>query len=93
MLCMKVLNHISFKPGLKNTYICVTPFCVPYRTFRRSFKEKCSLSDAKTQVKYVNTGTFLLRRNRYILLCFYYVAIETYCDGSVFKYPGSVSKS
>ncbi len=31
-------------------------------TFRRSFKEKCPLSGAKTQVKYVNPDTFLLRR-------------------------------
>ncbi len=47
---------------------CLTPFYVPYRTFRRSFKEKCPQSGAKTQVKYVNRGTFLLSRYRYILL-------------------------
>ncbi len=58
-----------------------------------SFKEKCPLSGAKTQVKYVNTGMFLKRRYRYVLLCIYYVATGTYCDGSEFKYPGSVPKS
>ncbi len=51
------------------------------------------MSGAKTQVKYVNPDTFLLRRYRYILLCVYYVDIEMYCDGSEFKYPGSVPKS
>ncbi len=40
--------------------------------FRRSFKEKCPRSGAKTQVQYMNTGTFLL-------LCFYYVDIGTHC--------------
>ncbi len=49
---------------------CTTPFYILYCTFRRSFKEKCPLSVAKTQVKYVNPGTFLLCRYRYILLCF-----------------------
>ncbi len=58
-------------------------------TFRRSFKEKCPLSGAKTQVRYLNPGTFLLRRP----LCFYYIATGTYIDGSKFKYPGSVPKS
>ncbi len=52
-----------------------TPVYVPYRMFRR--KEKCPLSGAKTQIQYVNPGTFLLPRYRYILLCFYYVATET----------------
>ncbi len=47
----------------------------------------------ETQVKYVNPGTFLLRRYRYILLCFYYVATETYRTDSEFKYLGSVPKS
>ncbi len=42
------------------------------------FKEKCLPSGAKTQVKYMNAGTFLLHRYRYILLCFYDVATETY---------------
>ncbi len=46
--------------------------------FCRSFKEKCLPSGAKTQVKYMNAGTFLLRRYRYILLSFYDVATETY---------------
>lgn len=41
---------------------------VPYSTFCRSFKEKCPLSGAKTQVKYVNPGTF------------YYLDIGTYCS-------------
>ncbi len=58
--------------------------------FRRSFKEKCPLSGTKTQVKYVNPNTFVLCIYRYILLCFYYVAPETYCDGSEFKYLGTV---
>ncbi len=49
---------------------CTTPFYVPYCTFRQSFKEKCPLSVVKTQVKYVNPGTFLLCRYRYILLYF-----------------------
>ncbi len=81
----------------KNTYLCAlslwTPFYVSYCTFHRSFKEKCPWSGAKAQVKYVNPGTFLLRRYRYILMCFYYVATETYCGGSEFKYLGSVPKS
>ncbi len=54
-------------------------FYIPYCTFRRSFKEKCPLSGAKTQVKYVNPGALLLRSYRYILQCFYYIATETYC--------------
>ncbi len=58
---------------------CATPFYVPCCSFHHSFKEKCPLSGAKTQIKYVNPGTILLRRYRYILLCFYYVATETYC--------------
>ncbi len=61
--------------------------------FRRSFKEKCPLSGAKTQVEYMKRGTFLLRRYRYILLCFYYVATGTYNGVSEFKYTGSVPKS
>ncbi len=64
--------------------LCATPFYVSYCTFRRSFKEKCPLSVAKTQVKYVNTGKFLLCRYRYILLCFYYVASE-----SIVAFPNS----
>ncbi len=64
-----------------------TPFYVPYCTFRHSFKEKCQLSGAITQVKYVNPDTFLLHRYRYIFLCFYYVATGAYCGGSEFKYP------
>ncbi len=40
--------------------------------------KKFPLSGAKTQVKYMNPGTFLLRRYRYILMCFYYVDIGTY---------------
>ncbi len=71
----------------KNTYLCATPFYVSYCTFHRSFKEKCPLSGAKTQVKYVNPSTFVLRRYRYILLCFHYVATGMYCSGSEFKYP------
>ncbi len=43
-----------------------------YCTFCRSFKEKCPLSGAETQVKYVNPDTFLLHRYRYISLCFCY---------------------
>ncbi len=81
----------------KNTYLCALSvrhrFYVPDCTFRCSFKEKCPLSDAKTQVKYVNPDTFFLRRFRYILLCFYYIVTETYYGGSKFKYPGSVPKS
>ncbi len=38
---------------------CATPFYVSYRTFHRSFKEKCPLSGAKTQVKYVNLARFI----------------------------------
>ncbi len=60
-------NLCSSKPGLlKYVPLCDTVY-VPYCTFHRSFKEKCSLSGAKTQVKYVNPGTF------------YYVGIGTYC--------------
>ncbi len=52
---------------------------VPYYMFRRSFKEKCALSDAKTEVQYVNPGTFLLCWCRY--------------GSSEFKYPGTVAKN
>ncbi len=67
--------YILLQPGLiKILCICAlsvpTPFSVPYCTFRHSFKEKCPLSGAKTQVKYVNPGALLLRRYRYMLLCF-----------------------
>ncbi len=54
----------------KNTYLCATQFYVPYCTFCHSFKEKCPLRGAKTQVKYVNPGTF------------YYVATGMYCGVS-----------
>ncbi len=62
------------RPGLIK-YVPLCPFCatpvyLPYCTFRRSFKENSPLSGAKTQVKYVNPGMFLLRRYRYILLLF-----------------------
>ncbi len=91
---LKWVNHnlVSQKYVPLCTF-CVTQFYIPYCTFRRSFKEKCPLSGAKTQVIYVNPGTFLICRYRYMLLCFYYVATETYCGGSEFKYPGSVLKS
>ncbi len=56
------------QPSLIKIHICVTPFYVAYCTFRCSFKEICPLSGAKTQVKYVNPGMFLLHRYRYILL-------------------------
>ncbi len=72
----------------KNTCFCALSVRdrFTYLTARTAcFKEK--------EVKYVNPGTFLLRRYRYILLCFYYVATETYCGGSEFKYPGTVAKS
>ncbi len=74
------VNLVSYKYIALCTF-CVTLFYVPYCTFRRSFKEKCPLSGAKTQVKYVN------------LACFYYVDIGTYSDGSEFKYQGTVAKS
>ncbi len=81
----------------KNTYHCALsvrqPFYVPYCTFCRSFKEKCPLSGTKTQVKYMNPGTFLLCRYRYILLCFYYISTGTYSGGSKLKYLGSVPKN
>ncbi len=59
------------------------------------FQREMSLKEisAKTQVKYVNPGMFLLCRYRYILLCFYYAATGTYCGGSEFKYFGFVPKS
>ncbi len=57
------------------------------------FKEKCPLSGAKTQVKYVKPWHIFIRRYRYILLCFYYAATEMYCGGAELKYPGSVPKS
>ncbi len=91
---LKWVNHnlVSQKYVPLCTF-CVTQFYIPYCTFRRSFKEKCPLSGAKTQVIYVNPGTFLICRYRYILLCFYYIATEKYCGGSECKYPGSVLKS
>ncbi len=60
------------QPGLIKTrtsvhFLCDTVY-VPYCTFHRSFKEKCPLSGAKTHVKYMNPGMFLLRRYSYILL-------------------------
>ncbi len=51
------------------------------------------MSCAKTQIKYVNPGMFLLRIYRYILLCFYCVDTETYCGSSEFKYLGTVAKN
>ncbi len=78
----------------KNTYLSalsVWQFYVPHSTFRRSFKEKCPLSGAKTQVKYANPDKFWLHKYMYILLCFYFVATETYCGSLEFKYTGSVA--
>ncbi len=66
--------------GVTKPFLCSLPYC----TFRRSFKEKCPLSGAKTRVQYINPHTFLLH---YVLLCFYYVASGAYCSGSEFKYP------
>ncbi len=72
---MRIKKNIQiFQPGpikpVPLCTFCATPFYVPYCTFCLSFKEKCSLSGAKTQVKYLNPGMFLLRRYSYILLCF-----------------------
>ncbi len=91
-------QNCIIEPGIiKNTYLCALSvrhrFYVPYCTFRCSFKEKCPLNGAKTQVKYVNPGTFLLHRYRYTLLCFYYVATGTYSGGSEFKYRGLFLKA
>ncbi len=45
----------------KDSYLCaVFSETVPYCTFRHSFKEKCPPSGAKTQVQYMNPGTFFL---------------------------------
>ncbi len=80
----------------KNSYPCALfskTFYMSYCTFRRSFEEKFPLSGAKTQVQYVNSGTFLLRSYRHVLLCFYNVALGTYCDGSEFKYRSTVAKN
>ncbi len=63
----------------------IANFYVPYSTFHRSFKEKCPLSGAKTQVQYVNPGTFLLCSYRHVY--FYYIASGMYVGGSEFKYP------
>ncbi len=95
---VSVRNYILIlQPGLikwcTSVHFLCDKFYVPYCPFRRSFKEKCPLSGDKTQVKYVNPGTFLLHRYRNILLCFYYDDTETYCGGSEFKYPGSVPKN
>ncbi len=62
-------DTVIFKnqPGLIKIRTSVHFFYVPYCTFRRSFKEKCLLSGAKTQVQYVNPARF------------YYVDIGTYC--------------
>ncbi len=53
------------------------PLCTFFASFSCSFKEKCPLNGAKTQVKYVNPGTFLLHRYRRILLwllrCYRYI--------------------
>ncbi len=51
------------------------------------------MSCAKTQIKYLNPGMFLLCIYRYILLCFYCVDTETYCGSSEFKYLGTVAKN
>ncbi len=37
----------------------------------------------------MNPGKFLIRIYMYILLFFNYVATETYCGSSEFKYPGT----
>ncbi len=92
VICYVLCNLVSSKYVLLCTF-CARPFYVPYCTFRHSFKEKYPLSGVKTQVKYGEPGMFLLHRYRYILLCFYYVATETYCSGSEFKYPGTVAKN
>ncbi len=56
-------------------------------------KRNVPLSGAKTQVQYVNPGTYLLFWCRHVLLCFYYVASGTYCGSSEFKYSGTVTKN
>ncbi len=79
----------------KNLYLCALfseSFYVLYCTFRRSLKEKCPLSGTKTQVQYVNPGTFLLCRYGHVLL-FYYIASGTFCGDSEGKYSGTVAKS
>ncbi len=74
-------------------------------TFKRSKDLNCfslcalNLFNAQVlqfELNYWNKSTFPQQSNllrytcRYILLCFYYVAAETYCGGSEFKYPGYV---
>ncbi len=92
-ICFKLLNiRTSVHFSERHRF-----FTLPYCTFRHSFKEKCPLSGAKTQVKYVNPEIFLFHIHihihiRYIAV-FYHVATEMYCGGSEFKYPGSVPKS
>ncbi len=49
-------------------FFAVSYGAVSYCTYRRIYKEKCPLSGAKAQVRYVNLGTF------------YYVHIGTYCS-------------
>ncbi len=79
VIIWKGLFKALSQPGLiKIRTFSATPFYVPYCTFRHSFTEKCPLSGAKTQVKYVKPGKFLLRRYRYILLCFYYIDTEMF---------------
>ncbi len=62
VLCTNAIYF--YQPGLIK-YIplctfCATPFYVPHCTLCCSFKEKCPLSGAKTQVKYVNRGTIFI---------------------------------
>ncbi len=75
---MVMQNMCFILPGLIKIRTSVNFLCdTGLRTLQHvspQFQEKCPLSGAKTQVKYVNPGTFLLCRYRYILLCFYYVA-------------------
>ncbi len=73
----------------KNTYICAISVRHPfmYLTARFTAVSKRNVHwVALKQVKYMNPGTFLLRRYRYILLCFYYVATEMYWGGSTSFY-------
>ncbi len=76
VLCVQysVFSLSQTQPGLIKIrtsvhFLCDTVLCTLLHVSPQ-FQRECPLSGAKTQVKYVNPGTFLLRRYRYISVCF-----------------------
>lgn len=94
------LCSCSLRLRMQSGLIKYIPFCNTVFTYLTArfvaiSKRNISWVGAKTQVQYVNFGTFLLCWYRYILLCFFLLCFRhlDYCCGSEFKYPGTVAKS